>query len=116
MYLEALMVTFQLERRRLIGIPVDCRAKHSLRARSEGMLDSDLARMYRVETKALNRAVQRNRERFPADFMFQLTPEEREILRCQIGTLRSAHGKHRKPPWKENMIDNFVLSSTRFAN
>ena len=60
------------------------------------MLDSDLARLYHVETKALNRAVQRNRDRFPADFMFKLTAEEQEILRCQIGTLRSAHGKHRK--------------------
>jgi len=37
------------------------------------MLDSDLARLYRVETKVLNRAVQRNGDRFPADFMFQLT-------------------------------------------
>jgi hypothetical protein len=60
------------------------------------MLDSDLARLYRVETKALNRAVQRNRDRFPDDFMFQLSVEEYEILRCQIGTLRSGHGKHRK--------------------
>jgi hypothetical protein len=60
------------------------------------MLDTDLARMYRVETKALNRAVQRNRDRFPADFMFQLSVEEHEILRYQFGTLRSGHGKHRK--------------------
>lgn len=60
------------------------------------MLDSDLARLYRVETKALNRAVQRNRDRFPADFMFRLTAEEQEILRCQIGTLKSGRGKHRK--------------------
>ena len=60
------------------------------------MFDTDLARLYCVETKALNRAVQRNLDRFPADFMFQLTSEEQEILRCQIGTLRSSHGKHRK--------------------
>ena len=60
------------------------------------MLDADLARLYRVETKVLNRAVQRNRDRFPADFMFQLSIEEHEILRCQIGTLRFGHGKHRK--------------------
>jgi hypothetical protein len=60
------------------------------------MLDADLARLYCVETKALNRAVQRNRDRFPADFMFQLTGEEYEILRYQSGTLRSGHGKHRK--------------------
>jgi len=60
------------------------------------MLDTELARLYRVETKALNRAVQRNRDRFPDDFMFRLSVEEYENLRCQIGTLRSGHGKHRK--------------------
>jgi hypothetical protein len=60
------------------------------------MLDTDLARLYQVETKALNRAVLRNRERFPADFMFQLTVEEGEGLRCQIGTLKTGRGKHRK--------------------
>jgi hypothetical protein len=51
------------------------------------LLDSDLATLYQVETKALNRAVKRNRERFPEDFMFQLSPTEaRELLRYQIGT------------------------------
>jgi predicted amino acid-binding ACT domain protein len=50
------------------------------------MLDSDLARIYGVETKALNRAVKRNIERFPEDFVFQLTRQEAEALRCQIGT------------------------------
>lgn len=49
------------------------------------MLDRDLAQMYGVETGALKRAVRRNIERFPADFIFQLTAEEHEILRCQIG-------------------------------
>jgi hypothetical protein len=62
----------------------------------KAMLDTDLARLYRVETKALNRAVLRNRDRFPADFMFQLTAEEQGILRCQIGTLKTGRGKHRK--------------------
>jgi len=41
------------------------------------ILDADLAELYGVTTKALNQAVKRNRERFPADFMFQLTPEEK---------------------------------------
>ena len=50
------------------------------------MLDADLAVLYQVETKTLNRAVRRNLDRFPDDFMFQLTSEELEILRCQIGT------------------------------
>lgn len=60
------------------------------------MLDSDLARMYGVETKALKRSVNRSIDRFPEDFMFQLTEEEYEILRYQIGTLRLEHGKHIK--------------------
>ena len=49
------------------------------------MLDADLAMLYGVETGGLNRAVKRNIERFPADFMLQLTPEESEDLKCQIG-------------------------------
>lgn len=57
------------------------------------MLDSDLANLYEVETKSFNRAVRRNIARFPDDFMFQLTAKEYEILRCQIGTLRSEHGR-----------------------
>ena len=50
------------------------------------MLDRDLARLYGVETKALNQAVKRNMERFPEDFMFQLSKEELENLRSQIVT------------------------------
>jgi len=50
------------------------------------MLDSDLAMLYQVETKALNRSVKRNINRFPEDFMFQLSDEEYQDLRCQIGT------------------------------
>lgn len=53
------------------------------------MLDSDLARLYGVPTKALNRAVKRNRERFPEDFMFRLTAAEAKALRFQIETLDS---------------------------
>lgn len=52
------------------------------------MLDRDLAMLYEVETKYLKRQVKRNIERFPDDFMFQLTKEETSILRCQIGTSR----------------------------
>ena len=50
------------------------------------MLDHDLARLYGVETGALNRAVKRNIQRFPSDFCFQLTEIEEEYLKCQIGT------------------------------
>jgi len=50
------------------------------------LLDADLATLYQVETKALNQAVRRNVERFPEDFMFQLTRKEDEALRSQIVT------------------------------
>jgi hypothetical protein len=56
------------------------------------MLDVNLARLYGVPTKALNRAVKRNRERFPEDFMFQLTNEEAEDLRRQTDTSKSLGG------------------------
>ena len=61
------------------------------------MIDSDLAELYGVETKILNRGVRRNLERFPQDFMFQLTKDEAESLRIQFGTLKPAgRGQHRK--------------------
>ena len=50
------------------------------------MLDNDLASLYAVETKQLKRQVRRNIERFPEDFMFELTQVEYEILRSQFGT------------------------------
>ena len=52
------------------------------------LLDRDLAALYGVETKNLNKAVRRNRDRFPPDFMFQLTAEEAERSRFQFGTLK----------------------------
>ena len=63
------------------------------------MLDRDLALLYGVETKTLNRAVKRNLQRFPLDFMFQLTEDEAEILRYQIGTSRLGHGGRRYLPY-----------------
>jgi hypothetical protein len=61
------------------------------------ILDADLAALYGVETKALNRAVRRNRERFPPDFMFQLTAAEYESLRCQIGASKTGGSARRVP-------------------
>jgi hypothetical protein len=60
------------------------------------LLDSDLAALYQVATKALTRAVRRNLGRFPADFMFQLAVEESASLRSQSGALKIGRGKHRK--------------------
>ena len=58
------------------------------------MLDAHLAELYGVDTKMLKRAVRRNRDRFPADFMFELKPEEHAALRYQFGTLK--RGEHMK--------------------
>lgn len=58
------------------------------------MLDADLAVLYGVETKALKRAVNRNLDRFPEDFMFRLSAEEHERLRYHFGTLK--RGEHSK--------------------
>lgn len=56
------------------------------------MLDSDLAELYGIETKVLNQAIKRNTERFPEDFMFQLTESEWETLRSQIVTSKKGRG------------------------
>tara|TARA_R110001583_G_scaffold412_4_gene3889 strand:+ start:35131 stop:35646 length:516 start_codon:yes stop_codon:yes gene_type:complete len=58
------------------------------------MLDKDLAELYDVETKYLKRQVRRNLERFPLNFMFELTQKENQELRSQIGTLKQ--GTHTK--------------------
>jgi len=60
------------------------------------MLDRDLAELYQVTTGNLNKAVKRNLKRFPPDFMFQLTAEEWEALRFQIGILKNGRGEHTK--------------------
>jgi hypothetical protein len=60
------------------------------------IVDADLARLYGVATRNLNKAVSRNLERFPADFMLQLSAEEHSNLMFQIGT--SSWGGTRKPP------------------
>jgi phage regulator Rha-like protein len=81
------------------------------------MLDRDLAALYGVETKMLNRAVKRNTERFPEDFMFQLSKEEyTELLRCQFGTLkRGQHSKYSPYAFTENGVAmlSSVLNSRR---
>ena len=62
------------------------------------LIDADLAKIYGVETGALNRAVKRNLKRFPPDFMFQLSVEEFENLKCRFG-ISSSHGGRRKLPY-----------------
>lgn len=68
------------------------------------MLDSDLAALYCVETKDLKRAVKRNIERFPEDFMFELTKEEYDSLRCQNFTLKNADSPNVLALTSQNVI------------
>jgi len=63
------------------------------------MLDSDLAELYEVDTKSLNRAVNRNIDRFPNDFCFKLNKQEIQNLRYQIGTSSSGYGGRRYLPY-----------------
>ena len=78
-------------------IPVERITQSILLIRGQKViLDTDLAQLYEVETKTLNRAVKRNITRFPGDFMLQLTMEEAERLRYQTGTLKTGRGRHRK--------------------
>ena len=63
------------------------------------ILDSDLAALYGVPTGRLNEQVKRNRERFPTDFMFQLTAEEVKVLRSQIATSNKGRGGRRYKPY-----------------
>ncbi len=79
-------------------IPQEAIASKNFFIRDEKViLDNDLATLYDVETKQLKRQVRRNIDRFPDDFMFQLTQEEyQDFLRCQIGTLK--RGRHSKYP------------------
>ncbi|MEK9151231.1 MAG: ORF6N domain-containing protein [Patescibacteria group bacterium] len=79
------------------------------------MLDFDLAELYEVETKMLKRAVRRNAERFPRDFMFVLTEQEWEVLRCQIGTSKRGGTQYRSFAFTEPGVAmlSSVLKSKR---
>lgn len=75
------------------------------------MLDQDLAELYGVEPGALTRAVRRNKERFPNDFMFQLSKEEWENLKSQTGISSSGHGGRRFAPYAFTEQGVAMLSS-----
>jgi phage regulator Rha-like protein len=75
------------------------------------MLDNDLALIYQVTTKNLNKAVERNIERFPSDFMFQLTRKEYESLRFQFGTSNKSRGGRRYLPYAFTEHGVTMLSS-----
>ena len=73
------------------------------------ILDRDVARLYGIATGALNRQVKRNEERFPKDFMFRLSAEERDDLKCQIGI--SSWGGDRQLPYAFTENGIAMLSS-----
>ena len=80
------------------------------------MLDRVLAELYGVETSQLKRQVRRNIDRFPDDFMFELTKEEYDSLRCQFGILkRGEHTKYRPMVFTEQGVAmlSSVLNSKR---
>jgi hypothetical protein len=79
-------------------VPVERIERSILLLRGEKViLDSDIAALYGVETKTLVRSMKRNLDRFPSDFMFQLTLEEVDILRYQIGTSNGRGGRRYLP-------------------
>jgi len=85
------------ESKGLDAVPVEHIAQSILILRGQRvLLDTDLAELYEVSTKRLNQQVRRNLERFPSDFMFQLTEEELLALRLQNVTLKKGRGQHRK--------------------
>lgn len=75
------------------------------------MLDSDLAELYGVRTEVLNQAIKRNWDRFPSDFMFQLTPEETKLLRSQIVISKKGRGGRRYLPYAFTEQGVAMLSS-----
>lgn len=84
------------EKKRIIILPTERVASLIFLIRSKKViLDKDLAKLYEVETRTLNQAVRRNKERFPEDFMFQLNKNESDSLRSQFVTLKG-RGKHSK--------------------
>jgi len=80
-----------------LAVPVESRILFLRRQRV--VLDSDLAELYGVTVKRLNQQVQRNQDRFPADFMFRLNTKEDQILRLQIATSKKGRGGRRYPPY-----------------
>jgi hypothetical protein len=92
---------------------------HEIR-RKKVIIDRDLALLYDVELKVMNQAVKRNAERFPSDFMFQLTQKEWKILRSQFVTANESISKVRFLPFVFTehgvlMLSN-ILNSTKAIN
>ena len=92
-------------------IPKEIEGKIRLIRNQRVMLDADLAKIYGVTTKRLNEQVKRNLERFPSDFMFQLSEIEWEILRSQIATSSEEWGGRRYLPYAFTEHGTVMLAS-----
>jgi hypothetical protein len=96
----------------LTAVPVELVERRIYIIRNQKvMLDADLAELYQVATKNLNLAVRRNPDRFPEDFMFQLTKEEAESLRLQFATSNAGRGGRRYLPYAFTEHGVAMLSS-----
>ena len=95
-------------KRAIVPVTQIAQSIHFLRGQKV-LLDVDLAVLYEVPTGHLNRAVKRNRSRFPSDFMFRLTRKESEILKCQFGI--SSWGGRRGLPYAFTEQGVAMLSS-----
>lgn len=81
------------------------------------MLDSDLAKLYGVETKRLNEQVRRNIDRFPKDFMFECNSKELDILRSQIATANNiSNWNHKRRSWPMMFTENGVAMLSTVLN
>ncbi len=101
----------------IIGVPDEIIMNQIYYVRGQKvMIDADLAELYQVETKQLKRQVRRNEDRFPGDFMFELSQEEYSSLRSQNGTLKQgAHAKYLPMAFTEQGVAmlSSVLNSER---
>jgi len=100
----------------LIKIPIERIEQKILEIRGERVIaDSDLAEIYGVSTKRFNEQVKRNKDRFPVDFMFQLSEEEVESMRSQIATASKRNARFRPHVFTEHgaLMAANVLNSPR---
>jgi len=89
-----------MSKNKKLSVPLERIASFILLVRGHKvLLDADLAELYGVTTKRLNEQVRRNRERFPEDFVFQLSQEEHEALRSHFATSNAGRGGRRYLPY-----------------
>ena len=111
-------MTVRGNRNNLVILPIERIERSILLIRGRKvMLDSDLASLYGVETFRFNEAIKRNKDRFPADFMFQLSKEEHDVLTSQFAISKSGSGGRRTLPYVFSehgaLAAAFVLNSPK---